>query len=187
MARISTPADIGSAPHASQALLNGVKQSLGSVPNLFRLVSNSPAALEGYLGLNNALGKGQLDAAIRERLALAVAEINGCNYCLSAHSYLAKNVAKLSDEEITANRRGSSSDEKANKAVRFAADLTRNRGQIGAERIDELKAVGYSEAEIVEIVAHVALNTLTNYVNEAFKTEIDFPRASPLTADELAA
>ncbi len=91
------------------------------MPNLFRLAAISPAALEGYLGMMGALNKGKLPAATRERIALAVAEINGCNYFLSAHTYLGKNLAKLDDAEITANRSGSSNDPKAAAAVRCAA------------------------------------------------------------------
>src|SRR3546814_19951928 len=90
MSRIAIPADIGSAPTAAQPLLQAVDQQLGSVPNLFRLVATSPAALEGYLGMSGALAKGSLPAPTRERIALAVAEINGCTYCLSAHTYLGK-------------------------------------------------------------------------------------------------
>jgi alkylhydroperoxidase family enzyme len=90
MSRLSIPASIEASPAATQPLLQAVKQQLGVVPNLFRLVGTSPAALEGYLGLNAALGKGALEAPTRERIALAVAEINGCDYCLSAHSYLAR-------------------------------------------------------------------------------------------------
>ena len=100
MSRIPTPATIEAAPAASRPLLEAVKKQLGVVPNLFRLVANSPAALEGYLGLVGALNKGALPAPTRERIALAVAEINGCSYCLSAHTYLGKNLAKLDDAEI---------------------------------------------------------------------------------------
>src|SRR5664279_6238088 len=110
MSRISIPATITAAPAASQPLLEAVKKQLGVVPNLFRLVSNSPAALQGYVGLSGALGKGALPAATRERIALAVAEINGCNYCLSAHTYLGRHVAKLDDSEMMANRSGTSND-----------------------------------------------------------------------------
>ena len=91
MPRIPTPATIDAAPPQARASLELVKKQLGSVPNLFRVIANSPAALEGYLGLSGALGKGALDARTRERIALAVAESNGCGYCLSAHTYLAKN------------------------------------------------------------------------------------------------
>ncbi|MFL6626699.1 MAG: carboxymuconolactone decarboxylase family protein, partial [Vitreoscilla sp.] len=93
MSRIPTPASIDASPAASQPLLQAVEKQLGSVPNLFRVVANSPAALEGYLGMMGALAKGALPAATRERIALAVAEVNGCNYCLAAHAYLGKNLA----------------------------------------------------------------------------------------------
>ena len=182
MSRIPTPATISDAPKASQELLGVVQKQLGVVPNLFRIVSNSPAALEGYLGLNGALGGGALNLTTRERIALAVAEANGCGYCLAAHSYLGKNLAGLSDVEMTANRKGQSTDAKADVAVRFAAEIVRNRGKVVINSVDVVKAAGYSEAEIVEIIAHVALNTLTNYVNEVLGTEIDFPLVNDLAA-----
>jgi AhpD family alkylhydroperoxidase len=128
MSRLAIPATIAAAPAASQPLLDAVQKQLGGVPNLFRLVSNSPAALEGYLGLTGALAKGTLPAQTRERIALAVAETNGCDYCLSAHTYLAKNLAKLDDAEIAANRLGHSNDPKADAAVSFAVKLVRERG-----------------------------------------------------------
>jgi uncharacterized peroxidase-related enzyme len=175
MTRIAIPASIESAPAASQPLLQAVNKQLGSVPNLFRLVATSPAALEGYLGMSGALGKGTLPAPTRERIALAVAEINGCGYCLSAHAYLGKNLAKLDDAEIAANRSGTSNDPKAAAAVQFAAKVTQARGKVSAEDVLAVKNAGYSDAQIVEIVQHVALNTWTNYINEVAKTEIDFP------------
>jgi uncharacterized peroxidase-related enzyme len=175
MSRIPTPATIEAAPAASQPLLQAVKKQLGIAPNLFRLVANSPAALEGYLSLSGALAKGELPAATRERIALAVAEINGCDYCLSAHTYLGRNVAKLDDAEITANRNGASNDVKANAAVKFAAKLTKLRGHITGQDFAAIKAAGYTDAQIIEIVQHVALNTWTNYVNTVGETEVDFP------------
>ena len=175
MSRLPIPASIDTAPSAAQPLLEAVKKQLGSVPNLFRLVANSPAALEGYLGLNAALAKGALDARTRERIALAVAEINGCSYCLSAHTYLGKNLAKLDDAELAANRRGMSNDPQADAAVRFAVKVTNNRGHVTDADLSAVRMAGYSDAQIIEIVLHVSLNTLTNYVNEVAKTEIDFP------------
>jgi uncharacterized peroxidase-related enzyme len=175
MSRLPTPASIEASPAASQLLLQAVKKQLGVVPNLFRLVGSSPAALEGYLGLNGALAKGALEAPTRERIALAVAQINGCDYCLSAHSYLGKNLAKLSDAEIAANRDGGSTDPKADAAVRFAVKLVNARGHVSDADIKAVKDAGYGDAQVIEIVLHVALNTLTNYVNEVAKTEIDFP------------
>lgn len=178
MSRIPTPATINAAPAASQPMLEAVKKQLGVAPNVFRLVSNSPAALEGYVGLLGALSKGALPAPTHERIALAVAEINGCNYCLSAHTYLGKNVAKLDDAEMTANRNGASNDPKADAAVRFAVQVARERGHVREEDVRAVKSAGYSDAQIIEIVQHVALNTWTNYVNEVAQTEIDFPVVS---------
>ena len=178
MTRIPTPATINDAPAASRPLLEAVKKQLGVVPNMFRLVSNSPAALQGYLGLSEALGKGALPAATRERIALAVAEINGCDYCLSAHTYLGKNLAKLDDAEIAANRNGASNDPKADAAVRFAAKVVRERGHVSEDDVRAVKRAGYDDAQVIEIVLDVALNTWTNFINVVGKTEIDFPVVS---------
>jgi uncharacterized peroxidase-related enzyme len=182
MSRIAFPTSIETAPVASQPLLASVKKMLGTVPNLFRLVSNSPVALEGYLGLLGALNKGALPAPTRERIALVVAEINGCSYCLSAHTYLGKNVAKLDEAEMTANRSGASNDPKADAAVRFAAKVTRNRGQVSPADIQAVKVAGYDDAQLIEIVQHVALNTWTNYINLVADTDVDFPVIVPRKA-----
>jgi len=182
MLRISTPSSIETSPLAARPLLTAVKALLGSVPNLFRVVANSPAALEGYLGLNGALAKGALDARTRERIALAVAEVNGCGYCLAAHTYLGEKVAKLDVVEMMANRRGGSVDPKAAAAVHFALAVTKARGHVTNSDLDAVKRAGYTEAEVIEIVAHVALNTLTNYINEVAKTEVDFPAVTELLA-----
>ena len=159
----------------ARPLLDAVAQQIGSVPNLFRLVATSPQALEGYLGLSGALAKGSLPAPTRERIALAVAQVNGCDYCLSAHTFMGKNLAKLDDAEIAANRRGASNDAKADAAVRFAAKVAQARGQITDGDFQAVRNAGYTDAQIVEIVQHVALNVWTNYFNNVFQTEIDFP------------
>jgi uncharacterized peroxidase-related enzyme len=178
MSLIPIPAAIADAPAASQPMLEAAKKQLGVAPNLFRLVAHSPAALEGYMGLMAALGKGALPAATRERIALAVAEINGCDYCLSAHAYLGKNLAHLDESEIAANREGRSNDPTADAAVRFAAQATRERGHVSEANLAAVKAAGYSDAQVIEIVLHVALNTFTNLINEVARTDIDFPRAT---------
>lgn len=175
MSRIPTPATIDAAPSASQPLLEAVKKQLGVAPNMFRLISNSPAALKGYLDLSAALNQGSLPAATRERIALAVADLNGCGYCLSAHTYLGKNLAKLDDGEITANRNGFSNDPKADAAVRFAVKIARERGHVSEADVQAVTSAGYDDGELIEIVFHVALNTWTNYINEVGKTDIDFP------------
>lgn len=177
MSRIPTIASIETAPAGSQPLLTKVKGAFGSVPAMFRVFANSPAALEGYLNFNGALGKGTLGGATGERIALAVANVNGCGYCNSAHTALGK-LQKLDDNELAANRAGRSNDPKADAAVRFAALVAERRGAVSDADVAAVKAAGFTDAELVEIVAHVALNTLTNYVNEVFKTEIDFPRAA---------
>jgi uncharacterized peroxidase-related enzyme len=175
MSRIPTPATIDAAPAASRPMLEAAKKRLGSAPNLYRLVSNSPAALEGFLGLSGALDKGTLPAQTRERIALAIAEIDGSNYCLSAHSAHGKNVAKLDDSEINANRDGRSNDPKADAAVMFAAKVARERGHISDADMRNVKAAGYDDAQVIEIVGHVALNVFTNYMNLVAQTDIDFP------------
>lgn len=182
MSRIPTPGTIDASPAAAQPLLEGVKKQLGSVPNMFRLFANSPAALEGYLALGAALGKGKLDARTRGRIALTVAELNGCDYCLSAHTYLGQNLIKLDDAEMDANRDGTSSDPKAAAALRFVTKLVRQRGHVDAADVQAVQAAGWDDAQVVEIVSHVALNTLTNYVNTALATDVDFPRAAPRPA-----
>jgi len=175
MTRIALPATIDAAPEKAQSLLNAVKAKLGKAPNLYLLTAASPAALEGLLSLSGALGQGALDAATRERIALAIANVNGCDYCNSAHTYLAKNIAKLSDEEIAKNRDGRSGDVKADVAVSLARKIAFSRGDVTDGEIARAKGAGLSDAELVEIVAHVALNTFTNYLNEVFKTPVDFP------------
>ncbi len=182
MSRIDIPATIDAAPEASRPLLEQVAKQLGSAPNLFRLAAQSPAALEGYLGLFGALGKGRLPAATRERIALAIAEYNGCGYCLSAHTYLGANLARLSPEEMAANRRGRSTDAKADAAVVFAVKVAKNRGHVADADLGDVRAAGYDTAQIIEIVQHVALNVWTNYLNEVAQTEIDFPVAERLAA-----
>jgi len=162
------------APEASQPILEGLEQ-LGRVSNFLRTVANSPAALEGYLGLSGSLSKGSLPADTGRRIALAIAEFNGNDYSLSSNVYLARQATKLGDCEITANRNGSSNDPKAQAAVRFAVAVARGRGHIAPGQFEALTAAGYDHAQTVEIVHHVALAILSNYLNQVAATEIDFP------------
>ncbi len=182
MSRIPALASIEASPAAARLFLEAIKKAFGVLPNIFRVIANSPAALEGYLGLNDALGKGSLDAQTRERIALAVAGVNRCGYCLSAHTYLGETLAKLDGAEMAANRNGASKDAKADAAVRFAVKIVQERGRVGDDDVRAVKQAGYGDGEIIEIVLHVALNTLTNYVNEVAKTEIDFPVVSVQSA-----
>jgi uncharacterized peroxidase-related enzyme len=160
----------------TQAVLNAVQSSLGLVPNLFRVAANSPAALNALVGLNSALAKGRLRPKVRESIALHVAQANGCDYCLSAHTALGKGVG-LSDADIAAARIGKAADPHAEAILALAGEIVRQRGAVGADAIAQARAAGVTDAEIVEIVAHVALNVFTNYLNIVADTEIDFPVA----------
>ena len=164
----------------TKELFDGVKAKIGLVPNIFKLLAQSPLGLEGFLQFSGALAGGSLDAATRERIALAVANVNGCDYCNAAHTAVAKSL-KLSAEEIEANRQGHSSDAQASVAVAFARKVAVTRADVSEADIQALRQAGYSDVQIVEIVLNVAYNVITNYVNEAFKTEIDFPRTAPAT------
>jgi len=173
VSRISTPT-LESTPAASRSLLDGVHKKLGVVPNMFRVIALSPAALEGYLGLNGALSR-TLDVRTRERIAIAVAEKNGCDYCLSAHTYLALNLAKMTPEDAELAREGSSTDAIAAAAIRFAVQVMTTLGSVGDADIAAVKEAGFGDAQIVEIVGLVAENVFTNFLNKVAQTDIDFP------------
>jgi len=161
---------------ASQTLLASVVSQFGTVPNVFRIIANSPAALEAFVGCYSALGKCGLDRLTRERIALAVAEANGSDYCLSLQTFRVRQAAILDDIEITANRSGASNDITADAAVRFAARLARERGRVGDADFETMRRAGYADADIVEVIATVAINVFANIVNIALQTDIDFPR-----------
>lgn len=158
----------------AKPLLDAVAVSFGAVPNLFRVTAQSPAALDGLLKLFGAVGTGVLSAKMRESIALAVAETNGCDYCLSAHSAISRN-AGLSADEIQAARQVRSEDGKTARLLVFAVELVKRRGMIAATEVESLLDSGISAAEVVEVVANVALNTFTNMLNHVAGTEIDFP------------
>lgn len=173
MSRLTIPSR-DQAAAASKPLLDAVGKQLGVIPNLFRLVGLSPAALEGYVSFNSALSK-TLDAKTRERIALAIAQTNSCDYCLSAHTYLGLNLAKLDEGEVRRNREGHSSDARADAALVFARRVAESRGRVSDAELTAVKSAGYTDAQVVEIVANVALNVLTNFINNVAHTDIDFP------------
>lgn len=174
MSRISIPT-IDQSADAAKPLLAAVHKQLGVVPNLMKLVGHSPAALEGYLSLNGALGKGGLSLQLRERIALAIAEYNGCDYCLSVHDYLGRNLAKISPTELDAARNAQSEDSRTHAALQFALRVAEKRGRVSDADIAALRLAGFDEASTIEIVANVAVNVLTNYINNVAQTDIDFP------------
>lgn len=181
MSRIAIPS-FEASHTAAKPLLEAVNKQLGVIPNLMKMTGNSPAALEAYLSLNGAIGKGVLDVQTRERIALATAEYNGCEYCLAAHSYLGKNLAKLDESEIALARDATSADSKAAAALAFAHRVAAARGHVSDSELAAVRAAGFNDRAIVEIVTNVALNVLTNYLNNVAQTDIDFPRAVPLRA-----
>lgn len=156
-------------------LYRAISESLGTVPNFLKVFANSPAALRAFLGLHAIAREGSLDAKTRERIALALAEQNGCQYCLSAHTAIARK-AGLDKAEIAANRAGSSEDARAAVAVAFARALVEHTGDVSNAEIQELREAGYTDADIVEIITHVGMNILTNILGRASRVEIDFPR-----------
>lgn len=161
-------------------LLAAVQATLGTTPNMMRVMANAPVVLDGYLALSNALAKGRLNAGSRERIAVAVADANDCDYCLAAHSYLGTNVAKLSTGEVSAARRFHSTDPKADAVLRLARSVVRDLGAIPDVELKTARDAGITDGEILETVANVALNYLTNAVNRLAQTDIDFP--SPIAA-----
>lgn len=156
-------------------LLAGVQKALGVTPNMTKAMVNSPAVLKAYLGFSGALAAGVLPAPLRERLALLVAQENGCDYCLSAHTYLGEHVAKLDADQIAAARRGEADDPKFAAALAFASAVLRAKGGVEDADLKAARDAGLSDAEIAEVVANVALQVFTNYFNKTADTDIDWP------------
>jgi uncharacterized peroxidase-related enzyme len=177
MSLIFTPAHAAEAPQQAHQSLAAVEQMLGSIPNMFRLEAASPAALAAHVAYLGALSKGSLDGKTATRIAVAIANVNGCEYCNSAHTFLAQR-QKLDDGELAANRAGTSNDPRAAAIVQLAVQIAQQRGHVSSADVAAAKAAGLSESDLVEIVSHVAINTFTNYLNTAFQTEIDFPVVS---------
>ena len=169
----------------TKALLDGVQARLGMVPNMMRVLANAPTALQGYLSLNASLASGVLPAAVREQIALTVSEINGCEYCRTAHSLFAAK-AGLSEEDVALARSATAVDKKAQAVLTLARAIALQRGQISDAELHAARSGGLNDAEIVETIAHVALMTFTNYTNNAARTVLDFP-AAPSRVAELAA
>jgi len=166
--------DRATATGERQALLDQIHNAFGTTPNMFRAVANSPAALRSLWGSFGALGGGTLDARLTEQIAVAVADRNACEYCLAAHTALGRK-AGASAQEMAAAQAGESADPKTRAALRFALQVVEGRGQIAEADVQALREAGFGDEAIVEILAHVALNLFTNYVNVAFAVPVDFP------------
>jgi len=179
-----TAIDPQQATGKAKQLLNGVQAKLGMTPNMMRAMANSPAVLEGYLNLSGALAHGALPAKLREKIALAVGETNGCEYCVSAHTTMGGMIG-LQADEIAAARQSSSADARQDAALKFVRALVEKRGEVSDAEVQAVKDAGYTEGEVAEIIAHVALNLFTNYFNVATQTVVDFPKIA-LSAKQTA-
>ena len=156
-------------------LLNAIESQLGMVPNFLKVFANSPVALRAFLGLHGVANDGELDPPTRERIALALAQQNGCEYCVSAHTAIGSKTG-LSRQEIHNARAGTSEDIKAAAIVKFANALMEKRGEVSTAEILTLRNLGVGDAELVEVIAHVGMNFLTNVLGKASQVEIDFPK-----------
>lgn len=173
MQRISA-LELSDAPAESRPLLDAVQRKLGVTPNLFRTLAHSPVALRAYLQQSQALSAGALSAQLRERIALATAGANGCNYCASAHAFIGKGLGIAADEAAR-NIRGEAADARAQAVLSFVRAIIDTRGHVADEPLRAVRDAGFTDAEIVEIVANVAMNIFTNYFNHVAGTEVDFP------------
>lgn len=157
-----------------QAILADIHSAFGATPNMFKAVANSTAALKSMWGSFGALGSGVISAKLGEQIAVAVANRNSCEYCLAAHTTLGRKAGATS-HEMTLAQQGQSEDAKTSAALHFALQVVESRGQIDGAAVNALRDHGYSDEEVVEILAHVALNLFTNYINVAFAVPVDFP------------
>ncbi len=159
----------------TKTLLDGVQKKLGTTPNQIRTLAHSPAALEAYLNFGTALGGSILPAEIREQIAITVANANGCQYCASAHTAIARKLG-LDVIELTANLEGDSNDPKVEVVLQFARNVIAKRGWVNDNEVQRVRESGYSDPEIVEIIATIAINMFTNYFNHIAQTDLDFAK-----------
>ena len=173
------PIDPATASGEAAQLLAQVHKTLGLTPNMTKVMANSPALLKGYLALSGALGGGVLPAGVREQLAIATAEYNGCEYCLSAHTYIGANIAKVDAGELEKARTGHSDDVHTAALLALSDAVARGHGRVGEVVLGSARSAGVTDAEIGEIVGHLALNVLTNYFNILAGVENDWPVVTP--------
>jgi uncharacterized peroxidase-related enzyme len=172
------PVDPDSATGKAAELLAQVRKSLGQTPNMTKVMANSPTLLKSYLVLSGAVASGTLPAAVRERLAIATAQLNGCEYCLSAHTYIGANIAKVDPAELDSARKGQLNDPHVAALLKLSDDIAENAGDVDDADVEAARAAGVTDEEIGEIVANLALNTLTNYFNVLAHVDNDWPVVS---------
>jgi uncharacterized peroxidase-related enzyme len=169
------PIEPDAATGQAAELLARVKEALGLVPTMTKVMANSPALLKSYLALHGAVSGGTLPPAVRERLAIATAQLNGCEYCLSAHTYIGAHLAKLDASELDSARRAESADPHVDALLSLSNEIAATKGRVSSEAVTAARAARVSDEEIGEIVANLALNVLTNYFNVLAGVENDSP------------
>jgi len=179
------PLESAQADDKTKALYDSVQKQLGSVPNLFKTIAQSHAALTGYLQQTASLANGVLNPKLREQIALVTAGKNQCDYCASAHSLLGK-MAGIDEQERKSNLHAKSEDTKTQAVLDFSVRIIDKRGQVSDDDLTNIRNAGFSEGEIVEIVAHTCVNIFTNYFNNIAGTEVDFPLVSTLNLAKMA-
>ena len=180
MPRIEQPND-EQLSDESKEMLSQVKQKMGKVPNVLRIMAQSPAALKAYLSFSQALESGHFSGRDKELIALAVSQVNACNYCLAAHTAAAKG-AGADDETVRRARLGEAEDPRMHAALAFARAVAKRQGWADDDDLRRARDAGLSEAEILELIAHVAFNVLTNYTNHVAETDLDFEEVQPASA-----
>jgi len=166
-------------PADSKSTLDTFTKNIGFTPNMLATFAESPIAFNAWATLRASLSKA-LDVKTRESIGLTVSEVNGCNYCLAVHSFGAEHLAKLSADEIILARKGHASDPKRDAAVQFARKVIEARGQVNDADVKAVRDAGYTDANLMEIVAMVAMYSLTNFFNNVFDPEKDFPAVEPV-------
>ena len=184
MARLQ-PLNPGAATQAAAQAMERARAAFGLVPNLMRTFANSPAVLNAFLDFHQALGTGNLTPQVREQIALVVSETNECEYCLSAHTAIGK-LYGINERDLKASRTATTVDARTNAALSFAREVVVRRGRISDMDFDRVRQAGFSDGEIAEIIANVALTIFTNYFNHISQTDVDFPRITPLAAPSAA-
>ncbi|WAL69081.1 carboxymuconolactone decarboxylase family protein [Amycolatopsis cynarae] len=175
------PVDPATTTGQAAELLVQVEKTLGLIPNMTKVMANSPALLRGYLALSGALAGGVLPGGVREQLAIATAEYNGCEYCLSAHTYIGANIAKVDAGELDKARHAQASDPHTAALLALSDAIARGHGAVADDTVQAARDAGVTDAEIGEVVGHLALNVLTNYFNIVAKVDNDWPVVTPHT------
>ena len=165
-------------PADSKPTLDAFTKNIGFTPNMMATFAQSPIAFNAWATLLGSLSKA-LDVKTRDSIGLAVSEVNGCNYCLTVHSFTAEHMAKLPADEIILARKGHATDPKRDAAVQFARKVIETRGNVSDADLKAVRDAGYTDANVMEIVALVAMYSLTNFFNNVFDPEKDFPAVTP--------